>query len=123
LARCPLEAPIGALIGVHVCLLSAVEAQRPHPGLLDQRIRLSQTAKWSRWGASAAFARSEVALACRKIVGGSEMPLKKLLDDMQSDLRLAMDAMKRGDNKEAELLLLVVGGLLDKLIRASANED
>jgi hypothetical protein len=51
------------------------------------------------------------------------MPLKKLLDDMQSDLRLAMDAMKRGDNKEAELLLLVVGGLLDKLIRASANED
>jgi hypothetical protein len=51
------------------------------------------------------------------------MPLKKLLDDMQSSLRLAMDAMKRGDNKEAERLLLVVGGLLDKLIRASTNED
>jgi hypothetical protein len=47
------------------------------------------------------------------------MPLKKTLDAMQDGLRLAMDAMKRGDNKEAERILLEVGRLLDKLIRAS----
>jgi hypothetical protein len=48
-----------------------------------------------------------------------KMPLKKTLDDMQDGLRSAMAAMKRGDNKEAECILLVVGSLLDKLIRAS----
>ncbi len=47
------------------------------------------------------------------------MPLKRTLDDMQDGLRIAMDAMKKGDNKEAERVLLVVGTLLDKLIRAS----
>jgi hypothetical protein len=47
------------------------------------------------------------------------MPLKMTLDDMQNGLRLAMDAMKKGNNKEAERVLLVVGALLDKLIQAS----
>ena len=47
------------------------------------------------------------------------MPLKKTLDDMQDGLRSAMEALKKGDNKEVERVLLVVGGLLDKLIRAS----
>ena len=47
------------------------------------------------------------------------MPLKTTLDDMQNGLRSAMVALKRGDNKEAERLLLEVGRLLDKLISAS----
>jgi hypothetical protein len=47
------------------------------------------------------------------------MPLKTTLNDMQENLRLAMEAMKKGDTKEAERTLLIVGSLLDRLIRAS----
>jgi hypothetical protein len=47
------------------------------------------------------------------------MPLKKTLDEMQDNLRLAMEALKKGDAKEAERILLIVGSLLDRLLRAS----
>jgi hypothetical protein len=38
---------------------------------------------------------------------------------MQENLRLAMEAVKKGDTKEAERILLIVGSLLDRLLRAS----
>ncbi|MBR1155300.1 hypothetical protein [Bradyrhizobium sp. JYMT SZCCT0428] len=47
------------------------------------------------------------------------MPLKKTLDEMQAGLRQAMEALKKGDTKEAERILLIVGSLLDRLVRAS----
>ena len=47
------------------------------------------------------------------------MPLKKTLDEMQDNLRLAMEAVKKDDTKEAERILLIVGSLLDRLLRAS----
>jgi hypothetical protein len=47
------------------------------------------------------------------------MPLKRTLDEMQDGLRLAMEAIKKGDTKEAERALLLFGNLLDRLIKAS----
>ena len=47
------------------------------------------------------------------------MPLKRTLDEMQNGLRLAMEAVKKGDTRETERMLLIVGGLLDRLLRAS----
>ena len=47
------------------------------------------------------------------------MPLKRTLDEMQDNLRLALEAVKKGDAKESERLILLVGALLDRLIRAS----
>jgi hypothetical protein len=51
------------------------------------------------------------------------MPLKRTLDEMQDGLRLAMEAVKKGDNKEAERALLIVGSLLDRLLRASDGNN
>jgi hypothetical protein len=42
---------------------------------------------------------------------------------MQGTLRVAMDALKKGDNKEVERLLLVVGSLLEKLIRGEQMKN
>ena len=50
------------------------------------------------------------------------MPLKRTLDEMQRSLRLAMEAVKKGDNKEAERLLLIVGSHLDLLLRAERTK-
>ncbi|MBZ0148282.1 MAG: hypothetical protein K8F62_12180 [Pseudorhodoplanes sp.] len=41
------------------------------------------------------------------------------LEEMQQGLRLVMDAMKKGDTREAERLLLVTGGLLDDALSAA----
>ena len=46
------------------------------------------------------------------------MTLKKTLEEMQGGLLLIMDAVKKGDTQEAERLLLIVGNLLDRALRA-----
>jgi hypothetical protein len=46
------------------------------------------------------------------------MTLKKTLEEMQGGLLLIMDAVKKGNTQEAERLLLIVGGLLDRALRA-----
>jgi hypothetical protein len=46
------------------------------------------------------------------------MPLNKALDEMQAGLRMTMEAVKKGETKEAERLLLIVGKILDRLIKA-----
>ncbi len=47
------------------------------------------------------------------------MTLKKTLEEMQGGLLLAMDAVKMGNTQEAERLLLIVGGLLDRALKPS----
>jgi hypothetical protein len=47
------------------------------------------------------------------------MPLRRALDEMHDGLRLAMEAIKKGETKEAERALLHFGSLLDRLIEAS----
>jgi hypothetical protein len=49
----------------------------------------------------------------------SRMPLERTLDEMQGGLRPAMEAVKKDDIKEAERALLLVGDLLDRLLKAS----
>jgi hypothetical protein len=50
--------------------------------------------------------------------GAGPMTLKKTLEEMQGGLLLIMDAVKKGNTQEAERLLLIVGGLLDRALRA-----
>jgi hypothetical protein len=50
------------------------------------------------------------------------MTLKKTLEEMQGGLMLIMDAVKQGNTQEAERLLLIVGGLLDRALRAGRND-
>ena len=50
--------------------------------------------------------------------GSRAMTLKKTLEEMQGGLLLIMDAVKKGNTQEAERLLLIVGGLLDRALRA-----
>jgi len=50
-------------------------------------------------------------------VGAGPMTLKKTLEEMQGGLLLIMDAVKKGNTQEAERLLLIVGGLLDRALR------
>lgn len=40
------------------------------------------------------------------------------LKQMQQGLRLVMDAIRKGDTREAERLLLIVGGVLDRALAA-----
>ena len=47
------------------------------------------------------------------------MTLKKALEEMQGGLMLIMDAVKQGNTQEAERLLLIVGGLLDRALKAA----
>jgi hypothetical protein len=51
------------------------------------------------------------------------MPLRRTLNEMQDGLRLALEAVKKGDAQEAERLILLLGGLLDRLVRASDNSN
>ena len=47
------------------------------------------------------------------------MTLKKTLEEMQGGLMLIMDAVKQGNTQEDERLLLIVGGLLDRALKAA----
>ena len=49
------------------------------------------------------------------------MTLKKTLEEMQGGLLLTMDAVKKDNTQEAERLLLIVGGLLDRALRAGCK--
>ncbi len=46
------------------------------------------------------------------------MTLKKTLEEMRGGLLLISDALKKGDSQEAERLLLIVGSLLDRALKA-----
>jgi hypothetical protein len=46
------------------------------------------------------------------------MTLKKTLEEMQGGLLLIADAVKKGNTEEAERLLLIVGSLLDRALKA-----
>ena len=101
---------------LHLNQLRAAISATSLPFAPDQIDRLFSS---GRGDIGDAFAHLGIALVSSKDARGTEMPLKTTLDDMQNGLHSAMDALKRGDNKEAERILLEVGRLLDKLIRAS----
>jgi hypothetical protein len=46
------------------------------------------------------------------------MAIKKTPEEMQGGLLLIMDAVKKGNTQGAERLLLIVGGLLDRALKA-----